>query len=97
MLAAAEISVARGLMPDGDRRALAQLIQQMGPLPAVGDLPAADVLAAIRRDKKVIHGTLHFVLPEKIGQATTVADVTVEEIESGLAAIGIVHESASAP
>ena len=37
----------------------------MGPLPPVADLTAAEVVAAIRRDKKVVAGTLHFVLPPR--------------------------------
>ena len=67
MLAAAEIGVARGLMPAGDRDALAALITKMGPLPPVADLDAAQVVEAMGRDKKVVAGTLHFVLPGPIG------------------------------
>ena len=38
-----------------------QLITQLGPLPAVADLSAKEVLAAGKRDKKVVDGTLHFI------------------------------------
>ena len=38
MLVAAEIAVARGVMPDADRQALAKIIMKLGPLPPVGDL-----------------------------------------------------------
>ena len=53
MLAAANLAVARGVMPAADRDALAALIAQMGPLPAVADLSAQQVVDAIARDKKV--------------------------------------------
>src|SRR5438309_2136058 len=56
MLAAADLSVARGALADRERQALAQLIAQLGPLPAVADLSTAEALDAIRRDKKVVHG-----------------------------------------
>ena len=48
------------------------LIAQMGPLPPVADLSAAEALEATGRDKKVVAGTLHFVLPTSIGTTATV-------------------------
>ena len=59
-----------------DRDALAALIMQLGPLPPVADLPAAQVLDVMRRDKKVVDGRLHFVLPTGIGATVIVDDVT---------------------
>jgi 3-dehydroquinate synthase len=89
MLAGAEIAVARGAMPAPDRDMLAALIAKMGPLPAVGDLPIADVLEAIALDKKVVAGQLHFVLPRSIGVCEVVADVTKDEIAAALRSIGM--------
>jgi 3-dehydroquinate synthase len=89
LLAAAELSVTRGVMPEADREALAALIAKMGPLPAVADLDAAQVVEAAGRDKKVIAGTLHFVLPGPIGSTQIVTDVTSAELMSGLTAIGL--------
>jgi 3-dehydroquinate synthase len=90
MLAAAEIAAARGVMPAADRDALAALVRAMGPLPAVSDVPAAQILEAIGRDKKIVDGRLHFVMPGPIGECRVVPDVTAGEIESSLRAIGIV-------
>jgi 3-dehydroquinate synthase len=89
MLAAANLAVARGAMPAADRDALAALILQMGPLPSVSDLPAAQVVEAVARDKKVIAGRLHFVLPTRIGETKTVTDVTIEELEKAAREIGL--------
>ena len=61
MLAASELAVARGAMQSEDRDALSRLIVQMGPLPPVGDLTAAQVVQAMRRDKKVLNGRLSFM------------------------------------
>jgi 3-dehydroquinate synthase len=89
MLAAAALATSRGVFPQADRDALAAHIMQMGPLPPVGDLPASDVTEATRRDKKVLAGRLHFVLPTSIGSTTTVTDVTPEELTEALVGIGL--------
>jgi 3-dehydroquinate synthase len=87
MLAAAEVAAARGVLPGPDRSALATLIAQMGPLPPVSDLDPAQVLEAVARDKKVVSGKLHFVLPTTIGATTTACDISMEELAKALAAV----------
>jgi 3-dehydroquinate synthase len=89
MLAAADLATVRGALAERERQALAQLIAQLGPLPPVGDLPASDVLDAIRRDKKVVNGRLHFVIAIEIGATTTIDDVTEDELRTVLARLGI--------
>jgi 3-dehydroquinate synthase len=89
MLAAAELATARGALSEADRDALRDLITRMGPLPAVADLQARDAVEAASRDKKVVGGRLHFVLPLAIGKTTTVTDVTTTELERATEAIGL--------
>ncbi len=89
MLAAANLAVARGAMPADDRDRLATLVAQMGPLPSVSDLSARQVVEAAGRDKKVIAGHLHFVLPTRIGATTTVTDVTMEELVAAARGLGL--------
>jgi 3-dehydroquinate synthase len=89
MLAAAAISVTRRVLPASDRQALADLITALGPLPPVGDIKVAPVLEAMRHDKKVIAGRLHFVLPTAIGATAIVDDVTSREVKAALVAIGL--------
>jgi 3-dehydroquinate synthase len=84
MLVAAEIAVTRGTLAGADRDALAALITKMGPLPAVADVAVDDLLEAIGHDKKVVAGTLHFVLPTAIGTCEVVTDVTKDEIAGAL-------------
>jgi 3-dehydroquinate synthase len=84
MLVAAEIGVARGMMPETDRVALSQTIIKLGPLPPVGDLSTREVLEAMKHDKKVVDGRLHYVLCTGIGSWTTVTDVTEEELAKAL-------------
>ena len=89
MLAAADLAVVRGALADRERQALAQLITQLGPLPAVADLTITEVLEAVRRDKKVVNGTLHFVIAIEIGATMTVDDVTEDELRAVLARLGL--------
>ena len=89
LLAAAELAVRRGVMPETDRGMLVSTITKMGPLPAVADLEAAQVVEAAGRDKKVIAGTLHFVLPRSIGSTEIVTDVTSAELLAALTALGL--------
>ena len=89
MLVAAELGVRRGVFTQVERDALNALIVQMGPLPAVADLSAAQVVEAVSRDKKVVAGTLHYVLPTAIGSTTIATDVMTEELTAALKAIGL--------
>ncbi len=42
----------------------------------------------MKHDKKVVAGTLHFVLPTSIGAVTIVDDVTEEEMKRALQTVG---------
>ena len=61
----------------------------MGPLPPVADLEAKQVVEAVARDKKVIDGRLHFVLPVAIGDTVIADDVTGAELEQALRTAGL--------
>ena len=89
MLAAADLAVTRGALADRERQALARLLAQLGPLPSVVDLAAGGVLEAIQRDKKVVDGTLHFVIATQIGATMTIDDVTVDELRAVLERLGL--------
>ncbi len=86
MLAAADLAVARGALADRERQALAALIATLGPLPPVADLSIAEIIDAIRRDKKIVDGRLHFVIAIEIGATMTVDDVTEDELRTRPAA-----------
>ena len=89
MLAAADLAVVRGALAERERLALAQLITKLGPLPSIADLPIAEIVEAIRRDKKVVNGRLHFVIAIAIGATMTVDDVTEDELRAVLVRLGL--------
>jgi 3-dehydroquinate synthase len=89
MLAAANLAVERGALAPLERQALADLIALLGPLPPIRDLSAAQVVDAIRRDKKIVDGRLHFVICIEIGATTIVDDVTGAELTRVLRGMGL--------
>jgi 3-dehydroquinate synthase len=89
MLAAARLSVMRGSMAEDDAVRLATLVRDMGPLPPVADLRAADALDVISRDKKVVAGRLYFVLARGIGDTEIVADVQTRELIQAMKHVGL--------
>jgi 3-dehydroquinate synthase len=89
MLAAAQLARARGALSEESTQRLQTLIERLGPLPRVDDLSAATCVAATARDKKVIQGTLHFVLPVAIGKTEIVKDVTRQDLARALRKIGL--------
>ena len=82
MLAALAIGVARGITPKSLGEEVDALITQLGPLPSVADISAKEVLAAIKRDKKVVNGTLHFIAAADRGKTVEVTDVSEKEIKT---------------
>jgi 3-dehydroquinate synthase len=88
MLVAAELSAARGALSNQHQKALADLIVSLGPLPPISDLSSKQMLDAIRHDKKVVAGKLHFVLPTAIGSTSIVDDVTEKEMRAAMLKVG---------
>jgi len=88
MLVAAELAVARGALAERDRKALADLIASLGPLPPIADITTAELLEAMRHDKKMVNGRLNFVLPTAIGATAIVDDMTEKEMKAALTRLG---------
>ena len=88
MLVAAQLARARGALAERDQKALADLITGLGPLPAIADVSTAQILEAMRHDKKIVSGRLHYVLPTAIGATAIVDDVTETELKAALKAVG---------
>jgi 3-dehydroquinate synthase len=88
MLVAAELGVSRGAFAERDRKALADLIASLGPLPPIADVSAAQILEAMQHDKKMVAGKLHFVLPTAIGATAIVDDVSEKELRGTLRRAG---------
>ncbi len=89
MLAALSLGVQRGVTPDRAQARVAEIVGTLGPLPPVADLSASEIIAAARRDKKIVSGTLHFVVATQLGETSELTDVTEKELRAALQAIGV--------
>jgi len=87
MVAAANLAVSRGMMPEPDRDRLVKIIQGAGlPIGATGLSPTR-ILETVQYDKKAEAGKLKLVLPEVIGRVRLVDDVSEAEILGAAATI----------
>jgi 3-dehydroquinate synthase len=89
MLAALALGVQRGLTATDTHDHASQIIAALGPLPPVADLSAKEIITAVGRDKKVVDGTLHFVVATHLGETVEVTDVTDKDLKAALRAIGV--------
>ena len=89
MLAALAIGVSRGITPKSLGEEVDALITQLGPLPSVADISAKEVIAAIRRDKKIVNGKLHFIAAADRGKTVEVTDVSEKELTTAVRKIGL--------
>ncbi len=86
MQMAAELSVSMG-------RCDRELLERQTALLAAAGLPLTwedadvnDMIAVMARDKKVAHGKLRFVLPDRIGNVELVGDVPADEVAAAIRA-----------
>jgi 3-dehydroquinate synthase len=84
MVCAARLARIRGLVsPDLESRQ--QRLLESFKLPsATQRWPAADLLAAMRRDKKALAGRLRLILPTRLGEAKLFDDVSEAEVRAVL-------------
>jgi len=74
------------LGPRGNAQRRTHLDKHAGRIDA---LEASQVVEAMGRDKKIVAGTLHFVLPGPIGSTHMATDVTSVELQRALVRIGL--------
>jgi 3-dehydroquinate synthase len=84
MVAALALGWQRGTLAAGQMDRLESLIYRYGPLPALTRLNARKIVAATSGDKKNVGGVRRFVLPQGIGDAGVVEDVTPAELETAV-------------
>ncbi|HUO35962.1 MAG TPA: 3-dehydroquinate synthase [Candidatus Acidoferrum sp.] len=68
MIAATMIGAAAGNLSEKDAARILRLISRVGPLPALGKVPAAKLRPIMASDKKTRAGKVRWVLPQKIGK-----------------------------
>ena len=87
MTCAARLAVARGMIGRSALDRQTALLTRYGlpvELPPACDFAPADVLAAMRSDKKNVGGRLRLVLPVRLGEVRVFADVPEEQVAAAL-------------
>ena len=75
MLCASRLAESMGRVSADDTERQRTLIEAVGLPIDVPDLDRKQLLAAMRKDKKVAHGRLRFILPTRIGHVELISDV----------------------
>jgi 3-dehydroquinate synthase len=84
MVAAANLAVELDLMDSEDAGRLKNLLKKAGLMTKLPEMEIKQILAAMRYDKKVLHGKIRFVLPRSIGQVFITDDVSSGVVEKVL-------------
>lgn len=81
IMLAADTAVLCGMMSDAERERVRRLLLAARlPVHAPAEMDFSAFIAHMRRDKKVLNGTLRLVLPRGIGKAEVVAHVTEAQL-----------------
>jgi 3-dehydroquinate synthase len=94
MIAAAGIAYASGVCSAETARQIKSAVMAYGPLPRVST-QTDSILGRLSADKKTIAGTVHFVLPQKIGKVKILSDVPSAIVREAVEQIrnhGLEHE-----
>ena len=89
MKAAVYLSQMTGHLSAEDSVDILETLRLYGPIPPLHGIAAERLLGRLVNDKKTVRGKVHFVLPEKVGQAKVVSGIeerpVLEAIRSALA------------
>jgi 3-dehydroquinate synthase len=88
MRAATALAERTGCLSSSDAASIQRVVERYGPIPSLDGIPAKNLAARLRSDKKTVQGKVHFVLPVKIGDVKIVTGVdeafVLESIEAAL-------------
>ncbi|MCO6453736.1 MAG: 3-dehydroquinate synthase [Pirellulaceae bacterium] len=84
MLCASRLAAALGRIEPALTDRQQRLLTALGLPVELPELPEDDLLRAMRGDKKVEHGRLRFVLPDRLGHVELVGDVAPELVRAAL-------------
>ena len=84
MRAATHLAEALGMLPDGDGKAILDVLTLYGPIPSVAGLRAENLQERLLKDKKTVQSRIHFVLPVGIGEVVVRADVPPDAVRGAI-------------
>jgi 3-dehydroquinate synthase len=82
LVVAATLAVHMGKIPDGDLQRLKRLCEAWDlPVRLPATFSPDDVVEALKTDKKRVKGTLHFILPVRIGEVVDITNLNLEDLK----------------
>jgi len=60
------------------------VVERYGPIPSCDGLSAERLATRLVKDKKTLHGQVHFVLPRQIGEVTVVSGIQENSVLSAI-------------
>jgi 3-dehydroquinate synthase len=75
MHAATNLAEKLGKVSAADAAAIHDVVSKYGPIPKLDGIPAQNLAARLKSDKKTVQGKVHFVLPTKIGEVAIVSGI----------------------
>jgi|ERR1700761_1251692 len=84
MLAATRLAELLKLLDSADADLIRKTICRYGPLPPARDLHPDRLIARLASDKKTLQGTVHFILPTRIGDVRVIAGIEPQLIRRAI-------------
>jgi len=75
MKAATELARLLGMLDAGESRRIRTMIDAYGPVPGLNGVTPESLLPRLAKDKKTIQGSVHFVLPTRVGEVRVVSGI----------------------
>jgi 3-dehydroquinate synthase len=75
MRAAAHLAQSIGHVTGQDAAGILEAVDRYGPMPPLTDISADRIASRLIKDKKTVHGRVHFVLPRRIGEVSVVSGI----------------------
>lgn len=80
LVAISRLAQSLGVLKPSEGERIEGLVQQLGPLPPIRDIPAPKILRLLPQDKKAVGGRIQWVVPEKIGKVRVTSDVPAKAV-----------------
>ncbi len=82
---AARLAVMEDLLTEPESERILSTIRAYGEIPSLAGISGQAIEQRLLSDKKTVHGRIHFVLPERIGQAVVKAGVAESHVHAAIA------------
>ena len=87
MKAASALAERTGHLEARDRASIDRVIGKYGPIPTLDGIGAASLVSRLKADKKTVQGTVHFVLPVRIGEVEIVSGIDEGTVLASIEAV----------